>query len=299
MADNTEESTKHFRDGTDVYTKLWKTTSEPVAHIFFLHGFSDHCNAYYTFPSFMASRGIELFSFDQRGWGRTSPLNSQYGHSGGTSQILADIDDLLSSRLAERPNIPCFLVGHSMGGGIALTYALQGSHKDKLAGTIVWSPMLELADKPLALAVYAGKFGARIMPNKQMVQKLPAEYMSRDKSVCDDFANDPLCHDTGTLIGISDMLTRGENLMKANFSAGFTPDKPILVLHGSGDKVTSHDASKKFTEDLLKIKDKTFSSYDGWYHKMHAEPGEDRITFATNVSDWILARATPGATSKL
>lgn len=36
------------------------------------------------------------------------------------------------------------------------------------------------------------------------------------------------------------MLTRGENLMKANFSAGFTPDKPILVLHGSGDKVTTY-----------------------------------------------------------
>lgn len=36
------------------------------------------------------------------------------------------------------------------------------------------------------------------------------------------------------------MLTRGENLMKANFSAGFTPDKPILVLHGSGDKVHNY-----------------------------------------------------------
>lgn len=107
---------------------------------------------------------------------------------------MADIDELLAPRLEARPNIPCFLVGHSMGGGIALTYALQGSHRDKLAGTIVWSPMLELADKPLMLVVGAGKLGAKLFPNRQMIQKLPAEYMSRDPAVCEEFANDPVGH---------------------------------------------------------------------------------------------------------
>lgn len=45
-------------------------------------------------------------------------------------------------------------------------------------------------------------------------------------------------HNTGTLLGISDMLSRGENLMKPEVNAGFAPEKPILVLHGSGDKVS-------------------------------------------------------------
>lgn len=105
---------------------------------------------------------------------------------------MADIDELLAFRLEARPNIPCFLVGHSMGGGIALTYALQGSHKDKLAGIIVWSPMLQLADKPLGLVVGAGKLAAKLVPNKQMIQKLPPANMSRDQSVCDEFTNDPV-----------------------------------------------------------------------------------------------------------
>lgn len=105
---------------------------------------------------------------------------------------MADIDELLAFRLEARPNIPCFLMGHSMGGGIALTYALQGSHRNKLAGTIVWSPMLELADKPFGLLVGAGKLGAKLFPNRQMTQKLPASYMSRDPVVCEEFANDPV-----------------------------------------------------------------------------------------------------------
>jgi acylglycerol lipase len=106
---------------------------------------------------------------------------------------MVDIDELLAFRLEARPNIPCFLVGHSMGGGNALYYALQGSHRDRLAGTIAWSPMLQLVDKPLGLIVSAGKLGAKFLPNKQMVQKLPVSYMSRDQSVCDNFANDPVC----------------------------------------------------------------------------------------------------------
>jgi len=62
-----EESTVKLADGLDVYTKTWKSISPPVAQVIFLHGFSDHCNAYYTFPATLAEARIELFSFDQRG----------------------------------------------------------------------------------------------------------------------------------------------------------------------------------------------------------------------------------------
>jgi hypothetical protein len=64
---STEESSFVLADGLKVYTKTWKPISPPIAQVFFLHGFSDHCNAYYTFPATLAEAEIELFSFDQRG----------------------------------------------------------------------------------------------------------------------------------------------------------------------------------------------------------------------------------------
>jgi acylglycerol lipase len=60
------EAQVSLTDGLSVYTKTWSPAS-PVAQIFFLHGFSDHCNAYYDLPKTIAQSGIEFFSFDQRG----------------------------------------------------------------------------------------------------------------------------------------------------------------------------------------------------------------------------------------
>lgn len=59
------------------------------------------------------------------------------------------------------------------------------------------------------------------------------------------------------------MIDRGRSLMKLK---KFDVDRPLLVLHGSGDKICSHKASKAFV-DGLEAKDKLYVEYDGWYHK--------------------------------
>ena len=83
------------------------------------------------------------------------------------------------------------------------------------------------------------KLGATLLPNKQIVQSLPAEDMSRDPEVVEAFRTDPLCHDTGTLVAYADMITRGQDLRTGHVASKFLADKPVLVLHGSSDKVFS------------------------------------------------------------
>ncbi|RPB27725.1 alpha/beta-hydrolase [Terfezia boudieri ATCC MYA-4762] len=296
MAATTAESLFTMSDGLKVYTQTWKTTLEkPLAYAFFLHGFSDHCNAYYSFFPNLAARGIEVFSFDQRGWGRTCATKAQRGLTGPNSQILQDIDELLIPRLtlAESQNVPTFLMGHSNGGGIALWYAIYGTHRDRFAGVVAQSPLIALHPhiKPWFTTVAAGKIAAKFFPNQQLLNKLDPKVMSRDKEVCRNFDEDELCHDTGTLTQLADMLGRGKSLQKEEVYAKYNPDIPLLVAHGSGDMCTSYDASKEFVEKA-NIKDKTFKSYDGWYHKLHAEPGNDRLQFANDIADWILQRAS-------
>jgi acylglycerol lipase len=66
------------------------------------------------------------------------------------------------------------------------------------------------------------------------------------------------------------------------------PGCPVWLGHGSEDGVTSYDASKKLFEKL-KVADKTFKTYHGAYHKLHAEPEGVKEEFVKHVGEWILA----------
>lgn len=188
-----------------------------------------------------------------------------------------------------------------MGGGAALAYGYSGSMRDRLAGMVVWSPMIDFAPqaRPFTVVEAAGKLLAKIMPNMKMVNKLDDSAMSRDPSVVADYNADKLCHNTGTLLGLSEMLERSRLLRSPGVQASFPQNLPVLVMHGSGDRITSHEASKSFVEGLGVV-DKTFKQYDGWYHKLHAdEPGEDRVRFANDVVAWINGRCPAGGVPKL
>ena len=123
-----------------------------------------------------------------------------------------------------------------------------------------------------------------MLPWLKSYNKLDGSAMSRDADVCNDFENDALCHNTGTLLGLAEMLERAKQLRSRAVQKRFPPKLPVLVLHGSGDRVTWHEASRSFV-DGLQVRDKTYKEYDGWFHKMHAEPGEDRARFANDVID--------------
>jgi acylglycerol lipase len=128
-----------------------------------------------------------------------------------------------------------------------------------------------------------------MFPKRQMVQKLESKWLCRDEQVCKEWEEDELCHDTGTLEGLAGMLDRATQLdgMKRPVIEG----APLLILHGSEDRVTSCEASKRFMGKAEVAAGQELKIYDGWYHKLHAEPGDDKITFANDVADWILARS--------
>ncbi|KAI9724886.1 MAG: hypothetical protein M1812_000162 [Candelaria pacifica] len=209
---------------------------------------------------------------------------------------MSDISSVLSSQIPSP--VPLFLMGHSMGGGECLTYACTGpSHiLSKIRGYLAESPWIGLhpAAEPLKLTIIAGRLAARLMPHYHMVQKLNEKTLCRDPQVAKDWVNDELCHNTGTLEGLGGCLDRGIDLNSGKLtleeSAGEGGVARIWVGHGTGDLVTNCEASRKWVE-ALKVQDKEFKAYEGFYHVLHAEPGEDHVRFAKDVGDWVLARS--------
>jgi len=80
--------------------------------VVFCHGFGEHINRYcHVFEKF-AEAGIEVYGYDQRGFGRTGKKNNNLGVTGGWGISCSDITDAL--RKQRKQGIPQFLMGHSM-----------------------------------------------------------------------------------------------------------------------------------------------------------------------------------------
>ena len=151
------------------------------------------------------------------------------------------------------------------------------------------------------------------MPNRQLVKKLDPKLLSRDPVVQRQFVDDELCHDTGTLESLAGMLERAAGLQKGiiqipdSVGSGDAKTKMRLwISHGTHDGVCDFEGTKDWFQKV-DVKDKTFKVYDGWYHKctslkaihakafadchlVHAEPDNDKFTFANDVTEWILSR---------
>jgi acylglycerol lipase len=266
-------------------------------------------NAYYDlFPNLATTYSIAVYSFDQRGWGRSVQKPHQKGLTGPTTAVLADIRTFccsISSIRGDRDgnDPPLFLMGHSMGGAEALHFMMTeaprpvayGVPMGNIRGLLLEAPFIALhpESQPNAFTFWALKLGARVAPLRQMLQKLNSRYMSRDPQVRKDWEEDKLCHNTGTLGGMAGMLQRAAELTalgegKAVGGLKLDPGCPVWLGHGSADCVTSYDGSKRLFEKL-KVEDKTFKTYEGAYHKLHAEPEGVKEEFVKDVGEWILA----------
>ncbi|EME87657.1 uncharacterized protein MYCFIDRAFT_209571 [Pseudocercospora fijiensis CIRAD86] len=300
----TTEASLSTSDGTPLYTKTWHPSTTIIVRLVFVHGFSDHCNFYgILFPT-LASAGIKVYSYDQRGWGRSVTKPSQKGLTGPTSLTMSDITDFIHALPPEEHKIPLFLMGHSMGGGEILYYAATAPQniKRQIRGYLAEAPYIRLhpTAMPWKMTVLAGKILAKILPHAQMLQKLDVGKICRDPEVGREWDEDPLCHDTGTLEGLGAMIDRAAELEEGRVRIRDEGDDKMSVWvgFGSGDQVLDWEACRKWFEEEVEVGDKEFRIYDGWYHKLHAEPGEDKFKFAKDVSEWILARTDNGASEE-
>lgn len=261
-------------DGTQLHCISWVPEQSPKATLTFIHGYGEYIERYsHVFPRFVDA-GIRVNSFDQRGHGKSEGIR---GHSPSVEQSLEDISLVVAKA---DPSLPHFLYGHSMGGGFVLLYA--GTRAAKFDGIIASDPLIRLALSVPYLKVLSGRFASKLLPTMRVHNEINVDYLTRDAQLNEAYANDPqILHDITLKMG-SIMLDLGN----AIFEKAPNIDTPILVCHGSADKITSHDASKEFIEKVAST-DKTFKSLEGWYHEPHNEVEKDE--FIKIVLDWVLA----------
>lgn len=268
--------------GLEVHWQAWLPDRPPRAIVTIAHGGAEHGGRYAWTAAQLTARGYAVYAIDHRGHGRSGGPRAYVDRIDNAVTDLHALDELARER---NPGIPVFLLGHSMGGLIALAYALR--HQERLAGLVLSAPLAVLDANPAArLAVRALSAVAPRLP----VYKIDGTTVSRDPEVVRAYDSDPLNHR-----GMLPARTVGELAATVATLPDRLPELrlPILTVYGTGDRLVDN-AGSLLVEQRSGSEDTTLIAYDGLYHEVLNEPERERVV--ADVADWIDARA-PGASS--
>jgi acylglycerol lipase len=278
----TEEWIETYTIDTILYSKTWKPSEKTVATIVFVHGLGEHIQRYQEMFTHFAQNGIKVVGFDQRGFGRTAEQTNTQGKSEGLEKTLEDI--LYISKEAKEPGVKHFVMGHSMGGAIALEFARR--YQGEIDGVISSAPAISpgMEARPNAIQLWLVWFFLLVWPSLVMKTYLQTNTLTRDEEKRQDHHTDPLNHGYLSVLLASELLELSPRLMESAHEF----KRPVYISHGSGDKMTCPIASRQFFNKLT-ISDKKYADYTGFYHELHNEPVPDRHRVFRDYVDWILA----------
>jgi alpha-beta hydrolase superfamily lysophospholipase len=229
------------------------------AGVVFVHGLGEHLGRYSTWIKKLAGDGIAFTGVDLPGHGKS---DGRRGVIKNYALIHEMIDVLTGEFLKTFPGIPVFLYGHSLGGGIVLEYIVSSS--PEINGAVVTSPWIKLSFEPdKARLVLAGVMNS-ILPSLVQPSGLNVDHISHDKAVVDKYKSDPLVHGSISVSLFHSAVAAG------NYALANARDLkiPVLLMHGSEDKITSPDASREFASKSDKVELKI---WEGGYHELHNE----------------------------
>lgn len=246
-------------DSTAIYMQWWLPEEAPKASLAIVHGFGEHSGRYVNLVKTLVERGIAVYAADNRGFGKSS---GKRGHVMHWREYTDDTAAFLERVREIKGGEPLFLMGHSMGGLIALSYLVNYPY-DFLKGAILSGPALSQgAVSPVLIAV--SKIVSRIVPSLAMDTKLDSKAVSRDPAVIAAYESDPLRHSMASARMGTEMAKAMEDV-KAN--AGRIT-LPVLIVHGGADRLVEPKTSRELLEKLGSA-DKRRIEYPSYYHETH------------------------------
>jgi len=264
--------------GSNIYTQAWLPDGAPQAIILIVHGLGEHSGRYGNYVDYFVPRGYALYIFDTRGHGRSSGTR---GHIDHFDQYVEDLDRRAAEARSDWPGTPLFVLGHSLGSLIALSYARQ--YPDRLTGLIVSGTALQDALQMPAWKRDLAKVLSRVIPALKMNNGIALSGLSHDPAIAAAFKSDPLTHQWGTpRLAAEAEVTRVQIMRGAA-----TWRVPTLMLHGEADPICLTEGAQQFAAQtppgLVE-----YHEYAGLYHEIHNEAEKEQVF--RDIETWLLAQ---------
>ena len=213
--------------GHMLFRRAW-LPEEPECALLLVHGFAEHSGRYEHVGAWFAERRCAVHAYDHEGHGRSGGTRNHVRRFG---DLLDDLQMFVDSVRGEHPEIPLFLVGHSMGGLIVAAFAVE--RDPAVAGAVLSGPALAL-DRSLSLARrFAVRLLSLVAPRLSFPSGIDANGLSRDPQVVRAYLEDPLIHLRLTASLAAALASAG----RRTATAGARVAIPLLILHGEADPI--------------------------------------------------------------
>ncbi len=271
-----EEGKITGKNEIELYYQSWLSPKEKGI-VVIVHGLGEHSGRYSNLVNQLNGKSLSIYAMDLRGHGRSG---GKRGHVDSFLDYIHDVKAFIELIKEKHTNIPVFLLGHSMGGNIAMRYAL--TYQEDLSGLILSSNALKpLINKP-ALVQGMASFMSAVLPGLQQSNGINPELLSHDEEVVALYQQDELVHDKVTLRWFTEFFNNAENCVDRAIEIRI----PILLIHGSDDQIAHPDGSELIFEKVSST-DKELKIFDALYHELMNEIGKDRSKVLTLISKWL------------
>lgn len=240
------------------------------AAVLILHGMKEHSGRYEEFARFLAGNGFAVLTYDHLGHGKSARDSADLGffqrnHPAG--QLVKDAGQIADHLRELHPDVPKFILGHSMGSFI--TRLLLQESPEKFNGAII----VGTGGKNIPAILTKPFIGLlnRISPRKRnkLVNKMfdkmnnvrfrnepdatSSSWLSLDKANRLAFDSDPLCGIPFTNNGFHTLISVNTKATRRNWARNIPRQFPLLFVSGEDDPIGNFgNGVRRITAELKK-----------------------------------------------
>jgi alpha-beta hydrolase superfamily lysophospholipase len=259
--------------GLKIFVRSWRPAGPARAVVAICHGVKSHSGYYAWAAQQFVAHGLAVYALDLHGRGKS---DGERYYLETLTDYLDDVNALVRLAKSRESGLPLFLLGHSAGGVVSSVYTLE--HQAELAGLICESFAFQVYAPDFALAVVKGL--SHLAPHAHVLH-LKNEDFSRDPEAVRFMNEDPLiAHEVQPTRTVAE-LVRADERLKEEFPL---ITLPVLILHGTADKVTRPEGSQLFF-DTAGSADKTLKLYEDHAHDLLNDLDREKVM--ADIQSWI------------
>ncbi|MCT4582860.1 MAG: lysophospholipase [Flavobacteriales bacterium] len=284
------------KDGVNLVTYFWEC-EQPKGVVHIVHGMSEHAARYNDFALFLNEHGYLVYASDLRGHGKTAGSLDKVGNfamQDGWNKVVGDVIDLSKELDLKYPNLPLYILGHSMGSFISRNIAIlcppeiDGYIFSATAGHPGLKGWFGKHVSNLNLKLMGKKNNTPFMDFlmfwdynlKYENKRTKKDWLSKDEAIVDAYMADPFCMQVFTSQFFNDLLKGVFYINETYHIRKMEKEKPILLFAGDMDPVGDYGKGPQEVYNKFKksgIKDVTLKMYASGRHEMLNETNRAEV----------------------